>query len=286
MKKIYLTIYTLFFFTKVFHAQQTPVGARSAGMGNASICNNDVWASFNNQAGLAFLNRGSVGIFYENRFLVKELGYYGLAVAVPFKGIGTFGLSFNRMGYSLFNRNKASFVYAQRFGDRFSAAIQFNYLYTFLGDGYGSASTFTGELGLMAKVTDNLSIGFHLNNPVRMRLASYNNERLPTVLKVGLSYQWVKKLITSVEFEKDVDLPVAVRGGLEYKIVEELMMRVGGGTGPIMLSFGAGIHLKGLRIDVAGTYHQILGLSPQASVSLDFGKPIQREKKSSKSRKS
>ncbi|HNK42135.1 MAG TPA: hypothetical protein PL002_13190, partial [Flavobacteriales bacterium] len=68
-----------------------PVGARFAGMGNAGLTLVDLWSVSANQAGLAGINTVTAGVYAENRFLLKDLNFFGAAVAIPTKG-GTFGL--------------------------------------------------------------------------------------------------------------------------------------------------------------------------------------------------
>ncbi len=80
-----------------------PMGGRSAGIGHASVTLSDVWSTHHNQAGLAYLENISAGVFYENRFLLKELGVQGGVLALPTKG-GTFGISMSSFGYSLITK--------------------------------------------------------------------------------------------------------------------------------------------------------------------------------------
>src|SRR5690349_20243951 len=82
-----------------------PIGARSSALGNASVALRDVWSAHHNQAGLGFVRDVSAGVYYENRFLLKEISIRGAAIAIPIHG-GTFGLCVTNFGYSLYNENK------------------------------------------------------------------------------------------------------------------------------------------------------------------------------------
>ena len=104
-----------------------PIGARSAAMGNASVSLSDVWSAHHNQAGLGFLHDPSAGVYYENRFLLKELSVRGAAIAVPIKA-GTFGLCVTDFGYTAYRENKYSLSFAKAFGDKLSAAVAMDYL--------------------------------------------------------------------------------------------------------------------------------------------------------------
>ena len=66
----------LFFFLSVFNGMGQGIyfsGSRSNSLANASVCLEDVYAYHNNPANLSFVKNVSVGLSYENRFLLKEL---------------------------------------------------------------------------------------------------------------------------------------------------------------------------------------------------------------------
>ena len=79
--------------------ENTPIGGRSAAMANSSVTLSDFWAIQNNQAGLADFSHIALGLYYENRFMVKELGLRCGAFVLPTKS-GVFGLNYNYFGYS------------------------------------------------------------------------------------------------------------------------------------------------------------------------------------------
>ena len=54
---------------------------------------------------------------------------------------------------------------------------------------------------------------------------------------------------------------------ITYQVIEVLYIRAGVATTPVVASFGLGLKIKALRIDIATSYHTTLGLSPSLSVS-------------------
>ena len=242
-----------------------PIGGRSAAMGNASVAFSDIWAIHNNQAGLANLKSISAGFYYENRYSLKELSMKSGAFILPTKS-GVFGLSMNYFGYKNYNEQKIGLAYAKSFGERFSAGLQMDYLSTHIGEEYGNKRTFTFELGVIAELTENLCLGAHIFNPARVKLNDYNNERIPTIAKLGLSYKFSEKLLLSIETEKDINFEPEFKGGIEYKIIKEIYIRTGISTNPVLNTFGFGIEIKRLKIDFASSLHPVLGYSPQISM--------------------
>lgn len=251
--------------------ENNPIGSRSSGMGNASVSFGDVWSAHHNQAGLGFVRDISAGAYYENRFLLKEISVKGGVVALPIKA-GTFGLTISNFGYSLYNENKYSLSFAKTFGDKLSFGLAMDYLTTKIAEGYGSKGVLAGEFGIQAKPLKGLTIGAHVFNPTRSKIADYNDERLPTIIRFGGDYSFSDKVTVAVETEKDMAQKAIFKAGIEYKPVKELYLRVGVGTNPTLTSFGFGINLKNFKIDVSGNYHQTLGISPQLGLTYIFKK--------------
>jgi hypothetical protein len=265
----------LFFYCLAFSAQagneDYPIGARSSAMGNASVSLNDVWSAHHNQAGLGFVRDISAGAYYEDRFLLKELSIKGAVLAFPIMG-GTFGMCITNFGYSLYNENKYSLSFAKSFGNKLSAGIAMDYLTTRIAEGYGTRGVLAAEAGIIARPMKGLTIGFHVFNPTRAKLAEYNDERLPTIIRLGADYHFSDQLILAIETEKDISQKAIFKAGIEYKVVKELYLRAGIGTNPALTSFGFGINLKNMKLDMAASYHQTLGVTPQISLTYIFKK--------------
>ena len=253
-------------------AQNSTVGARSAAMGNASVPFSDIWSSYNNQSGLAWLEKMEVGAFYENRFLLSELSSQGLAFAAPVKKVGTLGFNFNRFGYTQYHENKFGFAYARKFGPIFSAGIQINLHWIHIGQGYGDLVTASGELSFQVRPMPKWVIAAHVFNPTRTPLASYNRENITTVFRLGTSYLFSDKLLVSVEASTDIEFNPTVRAGIEYHTAQPLYLRIGFNSNPVSPTFGFGLQLKNFRMDAAAGWQPVLGFSPQASLSYRIGK--------------
>ncbi len=267
MKIIYLFLFlNIFVFISKGGNEDFPIGARSSAMGNASVSLCDVWSAQHNQAGLGFLHDYSGGIYYENRFLLKELSIKGGSLAVPVNG-GTFGLCITSFGYTQYSENKYSVSFAKAFGNKLSAGIAMDYLSTKIAEGYGSRNVLAAEAGIIAKPLKGLTIGAHVYNPTRAKISSYNDERLPTIIRFGGDYCFSDKVILAIETEKDIAQKAVFKAGVEYKIVKEFYLRCGISTNPTLSSFGFGVNLQNFKIDCSATYHQVLGISPQIGLS-------------------
>jgi hypothetical protein len=247
-----------------------PIGSRQAGMGRASVALTDFWNIQNNQAGIALTDKISCGIYYENRFLINELSMKSAAVVVPTK-IGVLGATFNHFGYSLYNDIKVGLVYARSFGPYFRIGVQLDYLKTTLGENYGSRSNVTFELGIQSDITENITIGAFVYNPVRVKMAEYDNEKVPAIFRFGISWKITESLLTTLEAEKNTAInPIILRGGIEYRIKEKFFIRGGFSTMQEIFSMGFGMQIKFIRFDISAIMHQSLGFSPQSNLVFQF----------------
>jgi hypothetical protein len=246
-----------------------PFGGRAAGMGNAMVAVYDFWAVSHNQACLAQISSPAAGCYFENRFLSREMGFGAAAFALPAGG-GVFGLSLTCFGYSLYKESKVGLAYARPFGDKLSAGVQLDYLFTFIGEGYGSAGALAAEMGVLYELLPGFQLGVHVLNPTLATLKDFGGERLSTIFRLGMAYHCSERVLLSLETEKDMDSKPVLRCGLEYGITDNVFLRAGAGTQPTTNSFGFGICLGKLRIDLASSFHYVLGYSPQASLVYSF----------------
>ena len=271
-KKLVLLLAGIFIFTDQLLAggEVYPIGSRQAGMGRTSVALTDLWSIQNNQAGIALLDKISAGIYYESRFLNNKLSTKDLAVVVPTK-IGVLGASFNYFGYELYNEMKIGLVYARSFSPYFRIGLQLDYLITSLGDNYGSTGNVTFELGIQSDVAKNLTLGAWVYNPVMVKLAEYDNEKIPAIFRLGMSWQILKGFIANVDVEKNTSIsPILVRGGLEYGFNDKFFLRAGFSTQQEIFSMGFGLKIRFLVFDISAVMHQTLGFSLQSSLAFRF----------------
>ncbi len=255
-------------------ASRSP-GARAIALGDAGASLPGIASVQNNTAAFASINRMSGALHHENNYLVAGMSTSSFSLAVPIKKAGTFGFCFNYYGYEYFSRKKAGWAFSRSFGEKFSAGLQFSYLNTFIGDGYGSKSSFILEAGIITQLSKKVFLGFHLFNPGRSKLSNTTGERLPTIMRLGLRWHLSEKLLIVAEAEKDISFREIFKAGLEYHIVKELFLRTGLQHIPSVNAFssytvpgfGFGLEIKNITIDCASLLHPVLGFSPRISLS-------------------
>lgn len=257
----FLLLFSLFHFsyTNLFCQNNitTPAGARGIGTGNANITYTDIHSAFNNQAGLAYLEKFSANTFIENRFLLKELNLVAIAIAHPTK-LGTWGMILQQFGFKDFQEQKIGFNYSRQLFKKMAIGAQFDFLNTRIAS-FGSDQILTFEIGLHFNLTPKIIAGVHVYNPIRSKIG---RNSLPSIFQVGMTYQVSESLNLSGSIEKDVLLPFNLRLGLEYCFQEKIQFQAGVNSNPNRYSIGVGYHLKSIQINVAASFHTVLGTSP------------------------
>jgi hypothetical protein len=243
----------------------TPFGARMASMGNAGVALEDMWSYHHNPAALTGVENFSVGLAYENRFLLRELQSQALTVVLPLK-TGVISVGAQMYGYELYRSQKAGMGYSLKLSEKFSAGIQMNYQGIRLTDNYGSKHTVTAEAGVMGEITEDWKIGMSVFNLGRAKLAEFADDRFSTVMRLGTSYT-LSKVVFVAEAEKDLDHAMRIKGGFEYEPIDHFYFRFGAGSKPVDISFGFGYKWRFLQLDLGSSYHQQLGWSPHFSLN-------------------
>ena len=242
---------------------------RYTGMGNASVMLPDFWSAFGNQSGLAYLEHPEIGASYYNAYQLWELGTQAGAFVYPTR-TGNFAASLHRTGYSLFSKNQMGLAYARKLGEKWSASVQFDYLYYHQSEQTQHKGAFLIEAGVMAEPIDGFFIGAHVYNPTRVKLSDYQDERVPTLMKAGLGYYFSQWVVVTLEAEKDLEFKPRVKCGVEYQAVTHLFLRMGLMTQPNQFTLGLGYQLKNLTTDIAFVTHETLPLSTQISLKYSF----------------
>lgn len=274
MKKLLLLISLILTASNIFAYDIIhPIGGRAAAMGSSSVASQGLWAMQNNPAGMANLDKISLGLYYENRWMLPETAYKCGAFALPTK-FGTLGLSFNQFGSSKYNENKFGLAYAKDFGRYLQIGLQLDYLLLKIGNDYGKFNAVTFELGIQSHVTNKLTLGTYIFNPINFSFEqTLNHEKLPIVMRFGLAYQFTKDFVGQCEIEKNTEREgISLRGGLEYEAVRNLYIRAGVQTNPGILSFGLGYAIRFAQINVAAQLHNELGASVQIGMIFSIGK--------------
>lgn len=270
-----LWISTLFLLIPIFglHAQSgietLPRGARSMGLGNANLTLSDSWSIFNNIGALGRLTSSSIMVGYDHRFNLNELTTLSAGAVMHTKDF-QYGLSISSYGSEHFNQSNIGLGIANQLGIA-SLGLKVNYFQTNI-EGFGRAAAPVIEFGGVAELGPNLFFGAHIYNLTNAKVGGNSEDRIPTVVKSGISYRPTEKLMVNLEAEKDILLDPIIKLGIEYNLMDRLWLRSGVNTYPSNLFFGIGFRPRNFVIDYAMTQSQYLGNTHHFSFGYLFQK--------------
>ena len=245
-----------------------PVGARAAAMGGTSISARDVWALQNNPAGTAFLHGWQCGLYYENRWLLRETAFKSALLMRSLEGLGCLGLSVDQFGGSKYSENKLGFTYARAFGPYLQMGLQVDGIWLHWGEDYPDRKGIGFTLGMQSQLTERLRLGACVYNPIQFGIRTEMNGRLPLVMRIGLAYQFTGDFSGQGELEYDHSRQgFRLGSGFEYVVADRFSIRAGAQHHPNLLSFGAGYRIGTVQVEVSGQLHQELGPSVQVGIS-------------------
>lgn len=270
MIKKTLLILTLFLSVVVNGQGWRPVGVRSSGLSNSSVALSDVWSYYHNPAATAELKTIEAGVFYESRFLSKELQTQAIAFALPIKK-GVFSLGATTFGYEQYRSTKAGVGYSLQLSDNFFLGAQVNMHQLRFNENYGSSFSATGELGLLAKVSEKWMIGISAMNFGAQKISA-TEERFTSVLRAGFRYKLSEVVLITGEVEKQTIHDFSFKGGVEYIPVKNFFIRLGAQSGPTSFAFGLGYKWNQFSMDIATNYHPVLGWTPSFGLNYQFTK--------------
>jgi hypothetical protein len=265
--KFFNLIPILLLFTVQIHAQSiyAPVSSRVIGMGDAAVTMEGHWASFQNTAGITTTERIQAGLTYENRFGMTGMDFMGVGMTgeLPF---GHLAINAFRFGDELYNEHKLSLGYATQLGI-IKLGGRVNYLQYHVMD-FGTNATYSVDFGGIATITPQLIVGAQALNITQSTLQSSEEQRVPTLLKLGISYRPRDYFMLNAEIEKDILKPAVLKLGAEYNFLEKFYLRTGVNSGSFQSFYGLGFEYLDFQWDYALSNHAALGFSH--SVSMQF----------------
>lgn len=248
-------------------------GGRQSGMGGVAVTEGNVWSVLNNPAGMAQKENISAGIFYRNRFLTSAMSDRGASGLFPTK-LGNFGFGFSYYGFDIYNEKRFVLAYGRHLWPDVRAGLSFDYLHTQLNDqtGFlsGSKGVITFQAGLQADLNEKLSMGFSVFNPFAVELSDYENEDIPAMARLGVSYQAGERFLILLAAEQHLKHRLRIKTGVQYNLSGNIFVRGGVKTNPAEYTFGLGMEFGGFVFDIATAYHLVLGASPHSSFQYDF----------------
>lgn len=229
----------------------------------------DVWSVSNNVAATASLKNSNLGIHYDNRFNQSSFNTIAFAAVQPTYKLGNLSFLVQRFGNQHFGRTHLALGYAHKI-EWVSLGLQVEYAQTYVSE-FGSKNNFMFNFGGLARITNSLYLGATIKNINQASLAAYTDERLPTVMSIGVSYRPYEKLMLNAQVQKDVERKAGFLFGVEYEIAQNFKVRTGISTPLFFAHFGIGYSYHGFELNYSALYHEKLGFGNAISLNYGFG---------------
>jgi hypothetical protein len=213
-----------------------------------------------NQAALADVDRLSFGIYGERRFLLQQLGWYDLVIALPLS-FSHFGMQIIYMGGGAQQQTQLALAYARRM-NKVQMGLQFN-RHSMVTRGYGQSSYFDVEGGLIFQLNTALRTGFHIRHTAGPPGRHYG---IPAGFMAGFGYDVSQQFYLGLLVAKTEDRDAEVQAGFEYALHQLIGIRCGIATSTGLFYFGIGLALQGFRIDLTVSVHEQLGMTPGSAL--------------------
>ncbi len=244
-------------------------GTREDALGNSSVNIVSIWSAKNNPGSFSFMAQSEASVVYRNRFLINELSTQSLAFGYHSQK-GNLGVFIQHSGFDLFRTMQIGGVYGIELSPKLGMGLAFNYHQTRFGDIYGVRHHFLANLGVQYRLSKTIFIGASAQNINRSKLSDFENERLPTLFTIGILYKVSSKVLWLIDLEKEITSQFNLKSGLELEAHDNFKIRLGVNSYPFQSSFGFGISINKLQIDVAGIWHAHIGLTPSLGLVYTF----------------
>lgn len=245
------------------------VGA-GAGLGGTSVALEDADAAIENAAGLALVESRWIGLSLQQLPKVEGMNQAAISLASPLP-FGGMGLGMVHYGDAEYHEERISLAYGLPVGEHVALGVALHYLHSGTSDPYYdplNRATFT--IGLRYSLSQRMTVGFRAYNPVAVIGETEQAVRIPALFNMGVSCWLTSELMAVAEVEKSSFYPARLRTGLQYKFLEDYMVRVGLCTAPVVYTFGVGVQKTHIGGDVAVQVHNVLGLLPQLALHYRF----------------
>ena len=240
-----------------------PVGAQATGVGGVGVAHiNGAEGLFWNPASVVFGKKSALFAAYDRPFDLAALESQAVAGAIQWKRHGLGG-TYEGFGSELYREQAFGGVYGYRISHHVGIGVQVRAL----------ALTVAGRKPRQWIVFD-LGLRLQLNDSVQWGVVAWNTSGVRTGIlgqggALGLATHLGEDADLFASIQKEAGMPTGFGVGIQHNMVSVLMLRVGVGSQPERFSVGFGLQHKWLKVDYAGIWHTVLGMSHRLSLHIE-----------------
>jgi hypothetical protein len=177
-----------------------------------------------------------------------------------------FGLSIAMNRVPQYSENSVGLQYGRALNAKASIGVSLGAQFVQAAE-YGSSISPLMRVHVQHKLNKSLTLGASFANPAQLKSSSTITH---SHLNIGLSWAASPDFLVSLEAAKSLERPLIYRMGASYTASERIVVLLGVQSSTYAnVSMGFGIFVgKNLRIDVAGAWHNTLGITPSLGLKL------------------
>ena len=244
-------------------------GPRALGTGQISVLHTDAWSNFNNIGALGWIKQSTVAAGYENRFNQGAFSQIAFCAAIPTKKLGVAGISVSKFGGEIFNQSRAQLAWGKAFGLA-SIGLQAQW-YQVAAVNFQTRHHLLINFGGLAQLTPKIQFGASISNVNQAKASEFQDEKIPIIVKGGISYMPSKKVKLMAEVQEDLDLETTLKVGIEYQVMEKFWLRTGFNTQTYLGSGGLGLEWRNWQFNYAICNQPQVGWSNSLGLNYQFG---------------
>lgn len=267
MKIIFAWVFLPVGLSCLAQAQELPQGAAATGMGTTMVALPGTYSLFQNVAGLGNLKHTAAMSSYHRRYGTEGLAAMHVGAVLPLK-VGVAGLGVSRLGDELLSIHTLSGGYAHRI-EQFSVGVRANWQ-QYSAEGFGSRSIALVDMGGMASISSQITVGLLISNLNRATISRYTGHKATSRIQAGFAYQPLTELTLALEAEQQVGTQPKLKAGAAYLWEQKVAFRTGIQSTDRQHYFGLGLYHRILKLDYALSTHAYLGSSHAVSLAYHF----------------
>lgn len=265
------------------HFERFYASSRAFSLGGAYVAlADDPAATVVNAAGLTQAQTPSFLATYSRPYELSDLEQHFLATAIPTR-FGAFGLSWHRLGLrDVTSEDLLTLGYGRdliRTSQDASLSVggSVDVARVSFQDTYNTSRTkVTGSLSVLLRPFPAVGMGYCIRNlgePTFNFVSGDAGTRLKMTHAIGVAWHWRERAVFM--YERFREQTGTWKDALAIEIVANDELRMRGAIGEENVSGGFGVTWSGITFDVGAAAHNVLGMSYQASLILNW--PSDRE---------
>jgi hypothetical protein len=224
-----------------------------------------------NEASLGFTGPITYHVSHVRPFVIKELGISSVGVQFPLFP-GNMRAEIQHYGIPGFQELNSSLGYGLKLSENIFAGVGFRYYNTFSQGEWSYLRTLGLSGGVIVKAGESTRVGVHIINPATINNYPEYGAIFPSIITLGIRREIYASSNLLGEIMYHSELGLVSKIAAEYRCSDKVFLRAGYHSRPVTLSFGTGLILPPIKLDMAFAYSARCGVMPALSITYIRGK--------------